>query len=368
MAKHPRLKGLSTNQVVISDGARSGSDQQNVYARIAAATAGELENAGLKCRVEEFTCKASITTADETERNILLSMKFLTTNATGSADNPTTYTWVVSSTATAGETCPTGLASAILADRSGSLVSEKMTIRLGSSLPQLGDLCDDLPLQSFEVDCAALTAELEFGAPEHLSPEDMASLLSGFRNKRRPTVSTSRATGKVADLAAASETGAIMPLSATDWSPGTKSKTTIAGTSTGSIKLDTANLPSGTDIDVRTIGMEGANDADKAKILASKNVTITQKALAAGNNITLAVSQDGKTITISATGDGGSTSGYSTASGQYRYTVRDVQYDTDSCQLQIRYNRETWANGLMKTSEELDWQMMEGGQAVEETV
>ena len=368
MAKHPRLKGLSSNQVSISDGARSGTTQQNIYARIAAATAGEIEAAGLKCRVEEFTCKATITTTDDVESDVLLSMKFLTTNATGTAESPKTYTWVVSSSATAGETCPSGLAAAILADRSGSLVSEKMTIRLGSALPQLGDLCDDLPLQSFEVDCAALTAELEFGSPEHLAPEDMAALLSGFRNKRRPTVSTSRASGKVSDLAAASESGAIMPLSTTDWSPGKKSKTTIGGTNTGSINLDSSSLASGTDIDVKTIGMEGANDADKAKILASKNIEIAQKTLAAGTNITLTVSQDGKTITIAATGASGSTSGYSTATGAYRYTLRDFRYDTDTRQLQVKYNRETWANGVMTASEETAWQMAEGGQAVEETV
>ena len=238
--------------MVISDGARSGTTQQNVYARIASATAGEIEAAGLKCRVEEFTCKATITTADDVEEDVLLSMKFLTTNATTK-----TYTWTVSSSATAGETCPDGLAAAILADRAGTLVSESMSIRLGSSFPQLGDLCDDLPLQSFEVDCSALTADLEFGTPEHLAPEDMAALLSGFRNKRRPSVSTSRASGKVSDIAPASESGAIMPLESSDWAPGTKSKTTIGGSDTGKITLDASNLPSGTVIDVKTIGKRG---------------------------------------------------------------------------------------------------------------
>lgn len=102
------------------------------------------------------------------------------------------------------------------------------------------------------------------------------------------------------------------------------------------------------------------------KIVATQDATISQKQIAAGDNIT--VREANGVITISSTGGGGSTSGYSTASGQYRYTVRDMRYDTVSCQLQIKYNRETWENGIMKTSEELAWQMMEGGQAVEETV
>ena len=267
MAKHPRLKGLASAQIVISDGARSGSDQLETYARIASATAGEIEAAGLKCRVEEFTCKAKITTADDAEENILLSMKFLVTNATTK-----TYTWVASSEATAGETCPDGLAAAILADRSGSLVSERMTIRLGATLPQLGDLCDDLPLQSFEVDCASLTADLEFGSPEHLAPEDMAALLSGFRNKRRPTVSTSRATGKVADLNPAGEPGAIMPIDATEWAPGKKLKTTLGGSGTGTIKLDASEVPPGSSLSVKELKI--AASGQTVKFLASADVTI----------------------------------------------------------------------------------------------
>ena len=267
MAKHPRLKGLASAQIVISDGARSGSDQLETYARIAAATAGEIEAAGLKCRVEEFTCKAKITTADDAEENILLSMKFLVTNAT-----TTTYRWVASSEATAGETCPDGLAAAILADRSGALVSERMTIRLGAALPQLGDLCDDLPLQSFEIDCAALTADLEFGSPEHLTPEDMAALLSGFRNKHRPTVSTSRATGKVADLNPASDPGAIMPIDATEWAPGKKSKTTIGGSGTGTISLDAKKVPQGTELSVKELKVVASGQT--VKFLASADVTI----------------------------------------------------------------------------------------------
>lgn len=293
MAKHPRLRGLATAQVAISDGARSDSGESVQYPRLASATAGEIEAAGLKCRVVEFTCKATITTDDDVESDILLSMKFLTTNATTK-----TYTWIVSSSATAGDTCPSGLAAAILADRSGSLVAERMTIRLGSSLPQLGDLCDDLPLQSFEVDCTALTAELEFGAPEHLAPEDMASLLSGFRNKRRPTVSVSRATGKVSDLAAASEPGAIMPIWTSEWAPGTKSKTTVKALSgsSGEIALDASHVPSGSVINASRVFT--FDDVEVAQIMADEDIDVGTKEILAGPGVD--VEDDGETITISA--------------------------------------------------------------------
>ena len=276
MSKHPRLKGLAASAVTITDGARSDASESTKYSRIAQATAGELEAAGLKCRVVEFTCKATITTTDDTESDVLLSMKFLTTNATTK-----TYTWVVSSSATAGDTCPSGLAQAILNDRAGSLLSEKVVLALRldgtTALPTIGDLCDGLILQSYEIDCTTLVADLDFGAPEYLSPEDMASLLSGFRNRRKSTASVSRATGKTADADAQAETGSIPPLSASDWAPGKKSKTTIyGGSGHGNIVLDASSLASGSNIGVHTVTIPGAgtNNTDlTVKVLSSADFT-----------------------------------------------------------------------------------------------
>lgn len=362
MAKHPRLRGLATAQVAISDGARSDSGESVQYPRLASATAGEIEAAGLKCRVVEFTCKATITTDDDVESDILLSMKFLTTNATTK-----TYTWIVSSSATAGGTCPSGLAAAILADRSGSLVAERMTIRLGSSLPQLGDLCDDLPLQSFEVDCTALTAELEFGAPEHLAPEDMASLLSGFRNKRRPTVSVSRATGKVSDLAAASEPGAIMPIWTSEWAPGKKSKTTIgssaASPSTGSISLDSGQIEQGDTAAVKTFSVTDPSQQGTppaAKVISTKNITITQKPIAAGPGIR--VYESGGKIVIEAIVNGSVPNGYTGT----RTIVQDADYDGSGHALRRRYITEKWSKGVMLSQVVGPWEPYH--YAVEETV
>lgn len=242
--KHPRLANVAADAIRITDGTRSPSN----YSRISAATAGELEEAGLRCEVSKFTCKVTIETEDDKEEDLYLTVHFLTTNATGTAEDPKTYTWVTDSSSESGETVPTGLAAAILAERSGRLVSEKFTMRLGDALPTLGDAIVESDgtvfLQSFEVDCARLTAELSFGVPEHLTPEDMASLLSGFRNKCTTTSATMRKTGKSEDGGAKVELGGIPPLLSTEFAPGTKSKTTISGSSSlrgpsKSIVLDT---------------------------------------------------------------------------------------------------------------------------------
>lgn len=227
--KHPRLANVALAAIKsITEGARSPAN----YSRISAATAGELEEAGLRCEVSKFSCKVTIETEDDREEDIYLTAHFLTTNATGTAEDPKTYTWVTDSSSESGDTVPTGLAAAILAERSGRLVSEKFTMRLGYALPTLGDAIVESDgtvfLQSFEVDCARLTAELSFGVPEHLAPEDMASLLSGFRNKRTTTSAAMRKTGKSDDGGAKVELGGIPPLSSTEFAPGTKSKTTIS--------------------------------------------------------------------------------------------------------------------------------------------
>ena len=243
--KHPRLANVALAAIKsITEGARSPAN----YSRISAATAGELEEAGLRCEVSKFSCKVTIETEDDREEDIYLTAHFLTTNATGTAEDPKTYTWVTDSSSESGETVPTGLAAAILAERSGRLVSEKFTMRLGDALPTLGDAIVESDgtvfLQSFEVDCARLTAELSFGVPEHLAPEDMASLLSGFRNKCTTTSAAMRKTGKADDGGAKVELGGIPPLSSTEFAPGTKSKTTVSGPSSlrgpsKSIVLDT---------------------------------------------------------------------------------------------------------------------------------
>lgn len=283
-ARHPRLANVAANAIAISEGSRTPSN----YPRISAATAGELEEAGLHCEVSKFTCKATITTADDKEEEIFLTMNFLTTNATGTAADPKTYTWVAESSSESGETVPSGLAATILAERAGSLLSERMTVRLGDALPQLGDAIVETEgtvfLQSIDVDCASLTADLKFGVPDYLSPEDMAALLSGFRNKRTSSSHTVRKTGKPDDNGSNVEMGAIPPLSSTEFAPGQKAKTIIGPKAAnspsmkfdatgggGNVDLKTSAVPSGKTVAIKSLKVD---NVEVAKIVATEDVNL----------------------------------------------------------------------------------------------
>ena len=314
--KHPRLENVAITALEISEGTRTPTS----YPRISAATAGELEEAGLHCEISKFSCKAKITTPDDIEDEIILTANFLTTNATGTAEHPKTYTWVAESSAESGETVPAGLASEILAERCGRIRSEKMTIRLGETFPAIGDMITDegetIPLQSIDIDCADLTADLVFGAPEYLSPEDMAALLSNFRNKCTTWSSTLRKTGKTEDLGSNVEMGGIPPLSSTEFCPGVKAKTTVkgeAGTDTGVIRLDSAALKSGEKVEIHEITVKSDNGEErKVKVLATEDFTsggvspgVNSVNNADGNLFVIGgkgvdVTTNGKTIKISA--------------------------------------------------------------------
>lgn len=320
-SKHPRLANVAANEITITNGARSGAATASDYPRIVSNSAGELEAAGIQCRVEQFTCDVSINHATDAEENIKLTMNFLTTNATTKK-----YTWVVSSDSTSGETVPDGLAAAILADRSGELRREKLVLRLGDALPTLGDRCDGLFLQTFDVDCCTLIAELTFGAPEYLSPEDMAGLLSGFRNKRRSTTSTSRSTGKPKDDAKDKvESGSIPPLSSTEWAPGNKTKFTVhppaANNNAGTIKLDSTSVPRGKTLETHTLTITGTGSGGSnttVKILATEDLTITP-------------------------GGGSSTSG---ANGTI-YSFEGLYWDSSSYMIRAKFRPCTVTNGLI---------------------
>lgn len=314
-ARHPRLANVAPSAITITDGARSPSN----HPRISAATAGELKEAGLHCEVSTFTCRARIETEDDVEEEIFLTLQYLTTDAEGTRDDPKTYTWIASSSAESGETVPSGLAATILAERAGPLLSERLSIRLGDSLPTLGDaIVEDagtVYLQSIDIDCGSLTADLSFGIPDYLSPEDMASLLSGFRNKRTSTSSTVRVTGKP-DQGDTVEMGAIPPLSSSEFAPGVKGKTTIRGRSSGggSIVLDASALEADDRITVRSLTMAGEDGEDKAvKVLATGDFELPAAGVKSVNGASgeisviggkgIEVSTDGQTVKITCSPD-----------------------------------------------------------------
>ena len=306
-AKHPYLANVPLTQgsITITNAHRSGEDTSEGitdYPNISKNTVGEIKAAGLKARVETFTCTARIVRTgginsgvEEIEEGVQLQMQFVTTNATNR-----TYTWTDSSSSTSGETVPTGLAAALLEARSGALREERFTMRIGTvaQWPKLGDICDHLVLQEFDVDLTTLTADLHFGTPDYLSPEDMAALMTGFRNKARATFSTSRVSGKPEDDATSTvDMGGVMPLSSTEFSPGVKEKITIkkvqttrAASGSGAIVLDSGQIAGGETMDAKKL-TAGENEID-AKILSTGQLTIN-----GGENIK--VKGEGQTITIS---------------------------------------------------------------------
>ena len=251
-----------------------------------------------------------------------------------------------------------------------------MTVRCGDTLPQLGDRCDGLYLTQIEIDCSELTADLHFGAPEFLSVDDMASLLSNFRNKRRTTLATSRVEGKPDDGAAEVEMGLIPPLSSTEFAPGVKAKTTIKSSdgSTGSINLDASALKSGETISQRELSVSSSSlPATKVKILASENLNMHIKPIASGSGI--AVTEKDGAIVISATGGGGSLDGGgSTGGGEDSGTgisgtlvfATVPHYDEAVHQLLYTPVSLTFANGRLTAMETGDETVI--AQAVEESV
>lgn len=251
ISKHPRLSGLTANQVAITDATRSSGSSSSNYPRIATNGAGDLEAFGYHAMAENFTCKAKITVSHpsdsglvDEEENILLSMMFVTTNATAG-----THRRRVSRLRTEGEALPAGggdeLAAAILAQRSGALASAEMDIVLGDSLPRIGDAWSGLVLQEIDIDCAARTASCAFGRPAYLDPGDMRSLMTGFR--QRATTRHSRRRHNYEPSASAEDiaTGGIPPLRATEWEPGRKTKTAIRASSGAHINLDPSLVSEG---------------------------------------------------------------------------------------------------------------------------
>lgn len=292
LARHPRLNGIPASAISISDATRTlhGDVSASDYPYISANSAPEIASAGLKSVVGTFSCKATITTSTDVESDIFLTLDYLLTNAIPNR----TYTWTVSSTSSSGESVPANLAKAIFEDRSSPIASQDISIALASRFPQIGDSHDGIPLQSFEIDCASLVASLHFGRPAHLSPDDMAAVLSGFRNRKRCTSFTSRTSGKPSDdnppIAAAS----VPPLSTSEWQPGTKSKLTIKGdTSAGSISLDSSSVSAGSTIAPHTLTVGSGSSATSIQVLASADASISDGSgvdISALNNLNIITS------------------------------------------------------------------------------
>lgn len=244
--KHPRLANVPLTAISISEAGRSST----TYDRITSNDIGALRAFGLNAEVVHCHCKATVTTEDDVEEELYLTMDFTMTDA-----SPGRHTRQTGSSSMAGETLPEGLAAALLAQRSGELEGEDVEIALGKAFPTVGETLDGLICQTVEVDCDARVARLHFGHPAYLSAEDMRSLLNGFRGRAYASNIPQRGNTDPGDGEAVDVAGGIQPLTTTEFAPGTKAKTTIkhvddAATS-GAIVLDADKVDSGKTVEVQ---------------------------------------------------------------------------------------------------------------------
>ena len=313
---HPALAGFSTTGANKVEFANPG--ETNIFptslpianGRLTDTTVGDLRRFGLQAEVVRMTATVKVTTADKVE-TLALTLDWVCTNAT-----TRTYTRQTGSSSTAGETLPEGLAAAILAQRGGDLMVEEVTIRLGDSFPTLGDAdvvtensaTQVLYLQSFDVDCYDLTAQLHFGRPAFLSPEDMRDLLLGFRQRGFASNVPNRGEPDADDNM--EDAGGVQPITSSSIVVSSIEKTTIKKTGSGTITLDAGKVDSGNTVQVSRLTYKDAEGEEhEAQIIGTEDVDLVGGGVTSLNGEdgdmsiiggeSIRVYTDGQTITVS---------------------------------------------------------------------
>ena len=309
MQKHPALKDVVRSEITaFGPFSRSGG----TYPNVTETPVGDLRRFGLGAEVERMAMPVTIEKNGRKE-NIVLTMDVITTNATTRS-----YTRQTGSSSVAAETLPDGLAAAILAQRGGNLTAEDMLVRLGADFPKIGDAVvegtgtnsETLYLQLIEVDCEDLTAELHFGRPAYLSPEDMRDLMNGFR--QRGFASNVPIPNDAEDDAEdAQDLDGVQPISSACQVVGTVEKTTVSSASgtrsaagksvvidtTGSsakveisggggeIKIDASDVGSGKEAKIRELKIATSGGKEKkVKVLATDPESSTEPDIDAPDN------------------------------------------------------------------------------------
>lgn len=276
---HPALSGLTYSQGntngISAFGPITPNPLPNNCPRLTDTTVGDLRRFGLNAEVVRLTCPVTITTPEK-EEQLVLTLDYVATNAT-----TRTYTKQTGSNSTAAETLPEGLAQAILDQRGGELMAEDVTIRLGDSLPTIGDAdvvteenndSQVLYLQNFEVDCYDLTAALHFGRPAFLSPEDMRDLLLGFRQRGFASNVPNRAEPDADDNM--EDVGGVQPLKSSSITISSIAKATIKTADGGKIVLDSGKVTEGT-MSVRKLTLEHEDgSSEEVQYLATSDAKI----------------------------------------------------------------------------------------------
>lgn len=260
-AKCPQVFGnVAAGDVVISNAARSGEADKASYPNITVTPAQDIAAAGLLARVETFSCVAEVVRRNgagdvvDVEKALPVQIQLVTTNATTRS-----YKYTTSSTSTTAEPEPDGLAAALLAAHAGDGRSLTVVGSLPDStsdfdmsggehdwLPEPGDTYDGMVAQSVQMDFPERTMTIQFGPPSHLSIQDMAGLMTGFRARRTAsTAARNRDTG---------ETGGdevnmniVAPAQAVQAGQGRRERFVVANPAGAVIDSDPAKITSSTD-------------------------------------------------------------------------------------------------------------------------
>lgn len=267
-SKHPRLENVTTDEMTLSDSSRICD---HTHPRISLNPIEDLAEAGLEACMATFKVKCTIKkyegeeTFDE-EELIMLTMDFVTTSATTRK-----YTWIDSSTLELGEWIPTGLAAALLAQHAHD--GEEVTcvyrpLEAFWALP--GQSYDNLYASSISINLNSDLATVVFAPQTALAAQDLAGMMTGWRNCGGSGGSYSRTTSEPKVSAKTSE-NKIAPTKTTEFSPGTK-KTSGVKNATAKAMVSADDLSSGDTAQFRefTFAVDPATGtARKLKVLAT---------------------------------------------------------------------------------------------------
>jgi hypothetical protein len=271
------LQGLHVSEVAAGSISRSGEADKAGYPRVTSTPIRDLKPIGVKARLETFTANVNVVfvsddgTSSRTEvQKMRVVLQLVATDA-----ETKRYSYPESSGYAAAESAPAGLAAAMLEHLADCGRTASVLVRLvsGLGIPRPGDCRSGLPAQSVEIDLKRETAVVSFGSPSHLSADDLASVLSGFRNLRRATAWGSRRSDGDPDENDAEPATMVMPVKEESFSLGSYSR---VGISKDGKKVDVnpADLKaSGDEAKLRTVNFKGPDGSTQnLQVLATAPV------------------------------------------------------------------------------------------------
>lgn len=250
IARHPRLAAIQAADLDFIDSGRwmrsagawvSATDLDD-YPRVSLNPLPDLSAIAKTGRVEKFTAEVDIIQRNaageiiDATHAVPLEMELITTDAVTKVE-PTPYRIFQTFSSIAAEPTPANLASELLAHWSVLYSDGSASWPLVLAWPLPGQTYAGSPIQTVSIESALNTASVTFGAPEHLSVNDFADRLQGFRT-RRPSVSYGNRS--TAEPPAESEINPnnAAPARATGAGAGQKRRSVLTSESGGSIDLD----------------------------------------------------------------------------------------------------------------------------------